>query len=110
MASKDGKGKGKLGKLDKYIDYGAAYSMVVSDNMHLLSEAVGAPPGLSLRSVFYERLPKVKQMAEGKGKVVKGKGKFKSKGKSGKVIGKGKGSKGKRKSIDKKGAGKGAFS
>ena len=112
LASKNGKGKGKSGKLAKYIDYEAAYSMRLSDNDHLLEETVRAPPGLSSRSVFHKPGPKVKHKAEGKGKgkVVKGKGKHKLKGKDGKSSGKTKGSKGRTKSIDKKGAGKGASS
>ena len=83
--------------------------MRVSDNDHLLEEIVGAPPGLSSRSVFLKSGPKsgpkVKQKAEWKGKVVKGKGKHKLKGKDGKSNGKWKGSKGRTKTIDKKGAG-----
>ena len=112
LASKKCKGKGKSGKLDKFIDYGAAYSMRVSDNDHLLEETVRAPPGLSSRLGFHKPGPKVKHKAEGKGKgkVVKGKGKHKLKGKDGKSSGKTKGSKGRTKSIDKKGAGKGASS
>ena len=72
LASKKCKDKGKFGKLDKYIEYGAAYSMALSDNTRLLPETVRAPPGLSSRSVFHEMLPKVKQQAKRKGKVVKG--------------------------------------
>ena len=90
MASKNlkiGKGKGKSGKLDKYIDYGIACSMRVSDD-HLLEEIVRALPGLSSGSVFHKSVPKVKQKAERKGKAVKGKGKCKSTGKSGRVSGK----------------------
>ena len=45
LASKNGKGKGKSGKLDTYIDYGAAYSMRVLGNYHLLEETVRARQG-----------------------------------------------------------------
>ena len=76
--------------------------MRVSDNNHLFEEILRAPPGLSSRSVFHKSGPKVKQKAEGKGKVVKDKGKHKLEGKVEKSNRKGEGLKGKTKSIDKK--------
>ncbi len=95
-------------KLDGSIDYGAAYSMIVSDNTHLLPQAI-APPGLEPHfrpaQPSKDRDKSSKGNGKGKGKEKgKGKGKSKSPGKS-----KG-GKKGEKKGAQhggKKGEGKG---